>query len=887
MGEGSEFHVMGHRIRFPYPKPYPTQKIFMNKVLMALTKGENALLESPTGSGKSLSLLCSALAWQEKHPTKRVIFTSRTHTQLKQLVKELRTTSYTPKTVVLGSRAQYCINASLDSSRNKNEDCQALCKDNRCEYRNNSKRLSSKAGLTSLPNGERPIWDIEDLVQQGHELTACPYYASRDISTEQASLILAPYNYLLDPVVRSAMGIAVSNSVVIIDEAHNTEDTCRDAASMEFGLEDLGAVVNELKDMAKHLPGGTAVLQLAGELYEWLKTNSDTGLVQLQYEMDGRILRNREILDFWGALGVCEDSHRDIIKLVDELIMLKDPHSDEPVLSQFAMSTLGNLTVLLGYMFGAGLKSLYAYRVVVLKTPKARGSSDAWVTRLAFWCLDPSLAFTDLERQAYAVVLTSGTLSPLDPFQGELGVSFPHRMEGPHVVDPAQLFVRTVSCGPRGTTLTANYRHTETPAFQDELGLLLQSTVDALAAGGVLVFLPSYHLMEKLQRRWQTTGRWRDLSRDGARLFMEPRSGDDFKSVMAGYTALLAREGTKAVFFAICRGKISEGVDFADQYARVVLSVGIPYPHAKDPQVMLKKEYNDIQARTTGAAGVVSGAAWYGLQAFRALNQALGRCVRHRADYGAILIVDDRFRQARNLRGVSRWIQAQVQRGPGPVDTSAKFTEMTHDLREFFSYHQQHSIAHVAPSTVPSSTTKAPKPKPEKKSWGLTANPEKPKRGRLQTKKELQLSKQSSMMSNFFTPSSQDKPEVEMEVEPLPEFKDYVVPGASSSSSAPVLACKCGAVLISTLDRAVKSTTVSLPALREKVPSPMAQYDVFATEYTDIAPGALVGPKAELIDSHTAHWSDTDRRCYLPLHCSVGLLLYIRLLTRGDRNAPS
>lgn len=37
------------------------------------------------------------------------------------------------------------------------------------------------------------------------------------------------------------------------------------------------------------------------------------------------------------------------------------------------------------------------------------------------------------------------------------------------------------------------------------------------------------------------------------------------------------------------------------------------------------------------------------------LPQALGRCIRHRLDWGAILMVDDRFKLPRNQRMLSRW----------------------------------------------------------------------------------------------------------------------------------------------------------------------------------------------------------------------------------------
>lgn len=46
-------------------------------------------------------------------------------------------------------------------------------------------------------------------------------------------------------------------------------------------------------------------------------------------------------------------------------------------------------------------------------------------------------------------------------------------------------------------------------------------------------------------------------------------------------------------------------------------------------QVTLKKQYNDSRCATKG---LLCGRDWYEIQAFRAMNQALGRCIRHRYD---------------------------------------------------------------------------------------------------------------------------------------------------------------------------------------------------------------------------------------------------------------
>ncbi|KAF5187137.1 Atp-dependent dna helicase chl1 [Thalictrum thalictroides] len=47
---------------FPY-KPYSIQIDFMKAFYQALNKGGVAMLESPTGTGKTLSIICSGLQW--------------------------------------------------------------------------------------------------------------------------------------------------------------------------------------------------------------------------------------------------------------------------------------------------------------------------------------------------------------------------------------------------------------------------------------------------------------------------------------------------------------------------------------------------------------------------------------------------------------------------------------------------------------------------------------------------------------------------------------------------------------------------------------------------------------------------------------------------------
>lgn len=127
----------GHRVLFPY-KAYECQKDYMRRVIEAASRQQNALLESPTGTGKTLSLLCSALAWLSKQkelekknfpltPAK-IIYLTRTHSQITQVIRELKKTAYTPSVSILGSRDVLCVNPYVNKEKGRDFKCLMLKK---------------------------------------------------------------------------------------------------------------------------------------------------------------------------------------------------------------------------------------------------------------------------------------------------------------------------------------------------------------------------------------------------------------------------------------------------------------------------------------------------------------------------------------------------------------------------------------------------------------------------------------------------------------------------------------------------------------------------------------------------------------------------------------
>ena len=73
---------------------------------------------------------------------------------------------------------------------------------------------------------------------------------------------------------------------------------------------------------------------------------------------------------------------------------------------------------------------------------------------------------------------------------------------------------------------------------------------------------------------------------------------------------------------------------------------------------------------------VASASPWLlSCLACRAVNQAMGRVIRHRLDYGAIILCDERFRPEAARRQLSCWLRGLVQVYPNFGQASGSLTK--------------------------------------------------------------------------------------------------------------------------------------------------------------------------------------------------------------------
>ncbi|KAH7547286.1 hypothetical protein FEM48_Zijuj01G0293600 [Ziziphus jujuba var. spinosa] len=586
--------------------------------------------------------------------------------------------------------------------------------------------------------------DIEDLVHLGKNMNTCPYYGSRSM-VPSADLVVLPYQSLLSKSSRESLGLNLKNNIVIIDEAHNLADSLismYDSKITLSQLEDVNYHVQKYFERFRNLlgPGNRRYIQtllvLARAFLQILYNEKDANYMnsfqctEKESGENGASDSSVAINDFLFSLNI---DNINLIKLHQYIkesnIMHKVSSYGDKVASLQKGATL-NGVVECG-KDGSILSSFRALANMLLSLTNKDGDGRIIISRTRAKCsgqpegyikyvmLTGERIFSEIINQAHAVVLAGGTLQPIEETRERL---FPwlspdklHFFSCSHIVPPESILPIAVSRGPSGQSFDFSYSSRSLSIMIQELGLLLCNLTTVIPEG-IVVFFSSFDYEGMVYDSWKASGILERIMKK-KRIFREPRKNTDVESVLKQYKETMDALSTGdvkrnpspqsgAILLAVVGGKISEGINLSDGMGRCIVMVGLPYPSPSDLELMERVKYieglqNSDFMRTSNPSvnGDVQagfdilrscrhrGKEYYENLCMKAVNQSIGRAIRHINDYAAILLVDARYANSSDClkrsfphptNKLPQWIRDRF------VSSTCNYGEVHRMLHQFF-----------------------------------------------------------------------------------------------------------------------------------------------------------------------------------------------------------
>lgn len=262
-----------------------------------------------------------------------------------------------------------------------------------------------------------------------------------------------------------------------------------------------------------------------------------------------------------------------------------------------------------------------------------------------------------------------------------------------HVIPASNLCVWTLAAPrPGAVDFEFSFQKRSDKAMIKELGIAILNMC-SVVPDGMVVFFPSYGYLDEVVAAWTETqpstgssrqeSLWTRLQARKA-LFRETK-GSSSDEVLAQYSEAIVGDasqpgsrgnGKGALLLSVVGGKMSEGINFSNELGRCVIIVGLPYPNTNSPDWKARIEYiesstasrllaGDVSMTHADAAAAAKQAArdFYENACMRAVNQSIGRAIRHRGDYASIVLIDRRFGTARIRQKLPGWIQGGMVEG--------------------------------------------------------------------------------------------------------------------------------------------------------------------------------------------------------------------------------
>ncbi|URE08400.1 HELICc2 [Musa troglodytarum] len=647
--------------------------------------------------------------------TPQVYFSSRTHSQLSQFVREFKRTAFASElnVICLASRKNLCNNSEvlkLGNANQINERCLELQK-NQKDAKMKVLNDRGKARCTKIASGcpmlrkqklqnlfksevqDRGAMDIEDLVRLGSKIGSCPYYGARNMVCS-SDVVVLPYQSLLLRSARESLGLNLRKNIIIIDEAHNLADSFTSMYNAKITQTQLKQVHRNLEFYLDKFRGCLGagnrryiqtLIMLIQSFLQLLLRFHGIDSCRNEQELTGKLGdTSMTINEFLFSLNIDNINFVKLHRYMKESKIIHKVSGYGAKLASLQRDFIhsdsqGNDiegSILSGFQALADIiLSLVNNdrdgRILLSGLKLADQREEKYIK---FVMLSGERIFSEILDQSYAVILAGGTLQPIEETRVRLFPSLSleqvHFYTCNHIVPPESILPIAVSRGPSGINFDFSYNSRSSLNMIEELGRLLCNLV-AIVPEGVVVFFSSFDYERRVYDAWKASGLLSKILKKKI-VYREPRSSNDVDLVLKKYKETIACcDGTLkssgisgAVLLAVVGGKISEGINLSDGMGRCIIMVGLPYP---SPDVELIERVKHIEGlgegplqRCSKSFGGISydgcksgfeflrsckqrGKEYYENLCMKAVNQSIGRAIRHINDYAAVLLVDSRY----------------------------------------------------------------------------------------------------------------------------------------------------------------------------------------------------------------------------------------------------
>lgn len=676
------FDIDEVNVVFPHDYIYPEQYQYMVHLKTALDAGGHAVLEMPSGTGKTAALLALVVAYLRCHPARysKLVYCTRTVPEVDKVLTELaalyRADNDQPPAlaIALASRQHLCINPSVRTARDVDRACHALTSPNAtgsCPLFEN---------LEEAPRLPTKVHDLASLREYGTKNSVCPYFAARRAVLECRVLVYS-YAYLVDPKVAGVVSREIEPSaVVVFDEAHNIDNACLEAFSVTLDQNVVIAARSALEIVSKRLE---LIRRENRERLESEYANLLEGLQKLKTEQDfflpnpvvsqeilteavpGNIRKGEHFVSFLSRLvelfAVRMCSRELVVETPDVFLRStqKQVGIDRRSLRFCSERLRSLLTVLeidgdaevsapLGVIASFGtIVSTHEKGFCVIVEPFDPSKPNVPRPRIYLNCLDACLSIRPVFERFRCLIVTSGTLSPLSMYPRLLDFR-PVLMASLSVSHSRQnVLPLIVTKGSDQSSISCRFADRFEPATVRNYGLLVAG-VCASVPDGVVVFFTSYRHMEAAIAAWSEMGL---ISRmQSCKLvFAETPNSAETNLALDGYRRA-CECGRGGLLFSIARGKVSEGIDFYDHLGRAVIVIGVPYVFTLSSTLRTRLDYlRDNHG--------IKEADFLTFDAMRHAAQCIGRVLRSKTDYGVMILADHRFSKPGKIKKLPKWIQ--------------------------------------------------------------------------------------------------------------------------------------------------------------------------------------------------------------------------------------